>query len=75
MWRNSLRRCSHRTRKNNHCFDVLRRFLESQKIPVEFVQNFTDVDDKIIERAHQEKLHHWNLLLNIPKTILMILIV
>ena len=37
-------------------FDVLRRFLESQKIPVEFVQNFTDVDDKIIERAHQEKI-------------------
>jgi cysteinyl-tRNA synthetase len=36
-------------------FDVLRRFLESQKIPVEFVQNFTDVDDKIIERALQEK--------------------
>ena len=36
-------------------FDVLRRFLESQKIPVEFVQNFTDVDDKIIERANQEK--------------------
>jgi len=36
-------------------FDVLRRFLASQKIPVEFVQNFTDVDDKIIERAHQEK--------------------
>ena len=36
-------------------FDVLRRFLESQKILVEFVQNFTDVDDKIIERAHQEK--------------------
>jgi len=36
-------------------FDVLRRFLESQKIPVEFVQNFTDVDDKIIERAQQEK--------------------
>jgi len=36
-------------------FDVLRRFLESQKIPVEFVQNFTDVDDKIIDRANQEK--------------------
>jgi len=36
-------------------FDVLRRFLESQKILVEFVQNFTDVDDKIIERAQQEK--------------------
>ena len=37
-------------------FDVLRRFLESQKIPVELVQNFTDVDDKIIDRAHQEKI-------------------
>ena len=36
-------------------FDVLRRFLESQKIPVELVQNFTDVDDKIIDRAYQEK--------------------
>jgi len=36
-------------------FDVLRKFLESQKILVEFVQNFTDVDDKIIERALQEK--------------------
>ena len=35
-------------------FDVLRRFLESQKIPVEFVQNFTDVDDKILERAERE---------------------
>jgi len=37
-------------------FDVLRRFLESQKIPVEFVQNFTDVDDKIIDRSSQEKI-------------------
>ena len=37
-------------------FDVLRRFLESQKIPVEFIQNFTDVDDKIIDRASQEKI-------------------
>jgi len=37
-------------------FDVLRRFLESQKIPVEFVQNFTDIDDKIIERAHEKSM-------------------
>jgi len=37
-------------------FDVLHRFLESQKIPVEFIQNFTDVDDKIIDRARQEKI-------------------
>jgi len=37
-------------------FDVLRRFLESEGITVEFVQNFTDVDDKIIDRANQEKI-------------------
>ena len=36
-------------------FDVLHRFLESQNISVEFIQNFTDVDDKIIDRAQQEK--------------------
>jgi len=37
-------------------FDVLRRFLESQNIPVEFIQNSTDIDDKIIDRAQQEKI-------------------
>ena len=37
-------------------FDVLHRFLESQNISVEFIQNFTDVDDKIIDRAQQEKI-------------------
>jgi len=35
-------------------FDVLRRFLESKEITVEFIQNFTDVDDKIIDRAQKE---------------------
>ena len=35
-------------------FDVLRRFLEAKGIDVNFIQNFTDVDDKIIKRAHQE---------------------
>lgn len=35
-------------------FDVLRRFLESKGSTVEFIQNFTDVDDKIIERAQKE---------------------
>jgi cysteinyl-tRNA synthetase len=35
-------------------FDTLRRFLESKGIAVEFIQNFTDVDDKIIERAQKE---------------------
>jgi len=37
-------------------FDVLRRFLESQNIHVEFIQNFTDIDDKIIDRANKEKI-------------------
>jgi cysteinyl-tRNA synthetase len=35
-------------------FDVLRRYLESKEIKVDFVQNFTDVDDKIINRAKLE---------------------
>jgi len=35
-------------------FDVLRRYLESKEINVNFVQNFTDVDDKIINRAKLE---------------------
>ncbi|MGB6463703.1 MAG: cysteine--tRNA ligase [Nitrosotalea sp.] len=37
-------------------FDTLRRFLESQGIKVEFIQNFTDVDDKIINRARAENV-------------------
>ena len=37
-------------------FDVLRKYLESKKIEVEFVQNFTDVDDKIINRAADENV-------------------
>jgi len=37
-------------------FDVLRRYLQAKKCRVEFVQNFTDVDDKIINRAKQEGL-------------------
>ena len=36
-------------------FDSLRRFLELQGIKVKFIQNFTDVDDKIINRAKIEK--------------------
>ena len=35
-------------------FDVLRKYLESKKIEIELVQNFTDVDDKIINRANSE---------------------
>ena len=35
-------------------FDVLRRYLEYRGNKVTFVQNFTDVDDKIIKRANEE---------------------
>ena len=35
-------------------FDTLRRFLEANNIQVEFIQNFTDVDDKIINRAKEQ---------------------
>ena len=35
-------------------FDTLRKYLEYQGYKVKFVQNFTDVDDKIINRAKEE---------------------
>jgi cysteinyl-tRNA synthetase len=35
-------------------FDVLRRYLEFKGYDVNFIQNFTDVDDKIICRAKRE---------------------
>ena len=34
-------------------FDTLRRFLEASGANVEFIQNFTDVDDKIIKKANE----------------------
>ncbi len=35
-------------------FDVLRRYFEFKGYKVTFVQNFTDVDDKVIRRANEE---------------------
>ncbi len=35
-------------------FDTLRRYLEYAGMNVTFVQNFTDIDDKIIKRANEE---------------------
>lgn len=35
-------------------FDTLRRYLEYKGYEVTFVQNFTDIDDKIIKRANDE---------------------
>ncbi|MCR5484999.1 MAG: cysteine--tRNA ligase [Clostridiales bacterium] len=35
-------------------FDVMRRYMEYRGLKVDFVQNFTDIDDKIIKRANEE---------------------
>ncbi len=35
-------------------FDILRRYLEYRGYKVTYVQNFTDIDDKIIKRANEE---------------------
>ena len=37
-------------------FDVIRRWLEYSGYEVNFVQNHTDIDDKIIKRSNQEKI-------------------
>ena len=37
-------------------FDVIFRYLKFSGYRVEFVRNFTDVDDKIINKANQEKV-------------------
>ncbi len=36
-------------------FDTMRRYLEYQGYKVTFVQNFTDIDDKMIKRANEER--------------------
>ncbi len=35
-------------------FDILRRYLEYRGYKVTYVQNFTDIDDKIIKKANEE---------------------
>jgi len=40
-------------------FDVLYRYLQFKKYDVNFVRNYTDVDDKIINRANEQKVP-WN---------------
>jgi len=35
-------------------FDVIRRYLKSKGLTVKYIRNFTDIDDKIIERAKKE---------------------
>ena len=42
-------------------FDTVRRYLEYSGYKVTLVQNFTDVDDKIINKAHQEGIEPFKL--------------
>lgn len=42
-------------------FDVIRRFLESQGYEVKYVSNITDIDDKIINRANENKEEYFAL--------------
>ena len=35
-------------------FDTMRRYLEYRGYKVKYVQNFTDIDDKMINRANKE---------------------
>lgn len=45
--------------RSSVAFDVIRRFFEYKGYDVTFVKNFTDVDDKIINRAN-ENHEKWN---------------
>lgn len=45
-------------------FDTLYRFLKAQGNKVTYVRNFTDVDDKIINRANEQGLENWQ---DLPK--------
>jgi cysteinyl-tRNA synthetase len=37
-------------------FDAVRRYFEYRGYKVKFIQNFTDIDDKMIKRANEEKI-------------------
>jgi len=37
-------------------FDTIARYLRSQKIEISYLQNITDIDDKIIERAKEQDI-------------------
>ena len=40
--------------RNAVVFDIIRRYLEFRGFKVTYVQNFTDIDDKMINRANEE---------------------
>ena len=37
-------------------FDTIRRYLEYRGYKVNFVQNFTDIDDKMIKKSNEENV-------------------
>jgi len=53
-------------------FDVIRRYLEYKGYDVTYVQNITDVDDKIIDAANKEGVTHLSILRNLLIFVLMI---
>jgi len=48
-------------------FDTFVRYLKSQKIPVSYLQNITDVDDKIISRAKEQNITPAKLAVNFER--------
>jgi cysteinyl-tRNA synthetase len=42
--------------RNTVVFDVIRKYLKYKGFDVKYVRNFTDIDDKIINRAKQENI-------------------
>src|SRR3989338_1841520 len=46
-----------------YIFDLIRKYLEYRGFKVNFVRNITDIDDKIINRAHELKIS-WRELVN-----------
>lgn len=51
-----IRLYSYWKRTSDDFFDVVRSYLENQKYDVNFVVNFTDVDDKLIRKAEEMDL-------------------
>src|SRR4030042_88743 len=49
-------------------FDVIRRYLKFRGYKVKFVQNVTDIDDKIINRANQRGISTRELAENFTKS-------
>ena len=38
--------------------DMIRRYLEYRDYDVQYIQNFTDIDDKIIDKANEENIDY-----------------